>query len=436
MRKHALPYLILILLCAACQGQAPADSAVELVFPTMTPGQTLRGWLPTPGFSTVGNVDSPATAIALASRATDTPVLDRCPLPDADRTLGNLPNDRSELNDLILDFLNGGGTPDSLEEALTEASLMGEGAYLRADADLTGEGTPEIVLGFTAPGDVGTMLIYLCSNGRYSAAYEATSDAVEAPALIWLGDMNRDFVDNLVFASRVCRAAADCEYETRILGWDTRRGRFVNLIEENLSSISLPAVSDMDNDEVIELIVNLTSNGTSTTGPLRTGVNIYDWNGAVYALSIIQLNPPRYRIQVVHQADRDFLSQRIGEAIALYELALNDETLRYWFDDGSVTVDSYVLYRLVLAYAYAGDERIVDVLLRLAADFPDSEENPAPVYARMARTFINTLEITQDLHSACIEVQAIIEQDPSALSLMNRYGSRNPQYTALELCPF
>jgi hypothetical protein len=54
----------------------------------------------------------------------------------------------------------------------------------------------------------------------------------------------------------------------------------------------------------------------------------------------------------------------------------------------------------------------------------------------MATTYWNALQVTNNLHSACLEVQAIIRERPEALNLLNRYGSRSPTYSAEMLCPF
>jgi hypothetical protein len=54
----------------------------------------------------------------------------------------------------------------------------------------------------------------------------------------------------------------------------------------------------------------------------------------------------------------------------------------------------------------------------------------------MSIAFWDALQVTNNLHSACLEVQDIIRARPEALSLLNRYGSRSPTYTADELCPF
>jgi hypothetical protein len=67
-------------------------------------------------------------------------------------------------------------------------------------------------------------------------------------------------------------------------------------------------------------------------------------------------------------------------------------------------------------------------------DYPDA--TTAPVYVTMINTFWNGFQVTNNMHSACLEVQAIIAQRPEAVGLLNRYGSRSPSYTAQDLCPF
>ncbi len=67
-------------------------------------------------------------------------------------------------------------------------------------------------------------------------------------------------------------------------------------------------------------------------------------------------------------------------------------------------------------------------------DLPDTAA--APPYAQMALEFWNAFQITNNLHSACLKAQEVILARPEALSLLNRYGSRSPTYTATDLCPF
>jgi hypothetical protein len=431
---------ILLLVIVACQRQPQATRATLQPFPTMTVGQAVSGALSDPR-PVVVSQSNPATVVALANRPTATPDTGNCPVQDDETALiDDEPASRAGAVDALLRFLNGGGTPASLREGLENWGAIDNNGYLRAENDVTGDGTPELILGYTAPGDVGTLLIFGCEAGRYVQRYEATADGISPPEVVWLDEMNANGAAELVIASRQCSAADTCEFLTQILTWEFRERRFVNLLDEAVLSFSLPQVRDMDDDRVTELILNLDNAGTSATGPLRTGVNIYDWNGTVYTLSIIQLEPPRYHIQLVHEADKLFLQLEMRDAIPLYEQVVGDNDLRYWFNDGPTTVDSYAYYRLLLAYAYAGNpDALNNVGTRFNSAFPaedDQSLEERPVYVHLASRFLDVLSVTSDLNEACTEVRDIIEERPEALELLNRYGSRSPIYDTLDVCPF
>ena len=83
LRLYSL--LLLIALLVACQLDAlPAVGPTVIPFPTMTPGQVLRGPLPTVpagGSISASGLSNPATAVALANRPTATPDYAACPPP-------------------------------------------------------------------------------------------------------------------------------------------------------------------------------------------------------------------------------------------------------------------------------------------------------------------------------------------------------------------
>jgi len=251
--------------------------------------------------------------------------------------------------------------------------------------------------------------------------------------------MNRDFQPDVVFSSRRCDEEEICEFETQVITWKPQQGRFLNLIADTLLSDEVPRLADMDNDSVAEIIIPLTNRGNTATGPLRTGLNIYDWNGQVYTLSIIQLDPPRYYIQVLQEADRAFTRINMETAVQLYNLVLESESLRYWFNDEPDLLENYARYRLILSYAFSRDERLTDTITQLTGSFPITSETVVeelPIYVEMSYTFWNAVQVNNNLHDACVEVQTLIERRPEAVNLLNRYGSRSPTYTALDLCPF
>lgn len=434
--------LIVVWMIVACQ-PAPPTTSIEPTnpfFPTVTVGHQVGGFLATPQ-PRADNVEqvNPATAVAVSNRPTATPDRGSCPQPIDSAELEESPDSREGAINAMVQFLNAGGTPAALERALISRwRVFGESGYFRNDIDLTGENNPEIVIGYVAPGDVGTLLILGCDAGQYIQRYEAITDGSEPPQLLRLSDVNANLPNDVAFVRQQCESVDLCELQTQIITWNQGEGRFVNLLNEPLFTLQVPTLRDTDDDRVEEVVVSLDDNGTSATGPLRTGINIYDWNGSAYVLSITQLDPPRYRIQYVHEADKAFSRQSMREATQLYTLALSEtEDFGYWFNDGSDTVRSYAFYRLVLVYAFNNDpQNLFATIAQMNATFASDEQGVQPVYAEMANRFADVLTITNDLHEACVEVQAIIADNEDALTLMNRYGSRSPTYAALDLCPF
>jgi hypothetical protein len=248
--------------------------------------------------------------------------------------------------------------------------------------------------------------------------------------------MNFDQIPDLLFSNRQCSVdnSDDCSYRTQLITWTPQGGRFVSLLNGPLSSAEPPTINDVDNDQVSEVVVRLSDPGNSVTGPLRTGVNIYDWNGASYVLSIVQLDPPRFKIQVIQEADRAFARLDTQQAISLYQQAQTNTDLRFWLNDEPAVLDAYIFYRLVVMYAYTEDDDLLPTYQAAIQSAPDPATQP--VYIAMIDAFWNALQVTHNLHSACVEVQAIISARPEAVGLLNRYGSRSPVYNASDLCPF
>lgn len=337
----------------------------------------------------------------------------------------------------IAAFLSQGGTAVALDQSLRENwDVLGETGTVRGDADFTGEGIPDVLVTYAAPDDGGTMLILGCLNGLYLPLYQSVTGGTSAPVVENLGDMNYDGRPEVLFTSLECSPENpdDCQNRAQLIDWKPDEGRFVSLFNGAVASASLPTVSDVDNDNVLEVVLRLDDPGSADTGPLRTGVNIYDWNGTSYVLSIVQLDPPRFQIQVVQQADRALARLDAENAIALYNLALSDNTLRYWINDEPITLKAYIYFRLLVAYAYTDSDQLLSTYQAALTTFPDA--NTAPVYRAMIDAFWNGWQVTNNLHSACVEIQAIIAARPEAVNLLNRYGSRSPIYTAQDLCPF
>lgn len=280
-------------------------------------------------------------------------------------------------------------------------------------------------------------MIFSCMDRRIFTRYAGLPDdglRGEPPRLLNTSDLNADGLPDLVFTSQACDENDDCRIRTQMVTYDRARGRFRNLLEGALRSEGQPRLEDVDADRVIELIVPMTDSGDTETGPLRTGEIVYDWNGAVYVRSFTNEDPPRFRVQVVQEADAAFAAGDYATAALLYEQAANDSALENWQNDDSAILPAYALYRLLLLDSFTGDPRLVATQGRLLNAYPDLAA--APVYAEMALRYWTTLQTANNLRSACDSVRAIIAARPEAVELLNRYGNRSPAYTAASLCPF
>ncbi len=427
----------LILCCllwvlVACQ---PTEQATlppritALPFPTATQGSAISGFLPTP----------PARSPNLADFAipTATPLPQLCPLIYENVELGAKPDSNSA--EAILDYISAGGSLVALETALRDDwDVFGETGFLYYETDLTGRGQPDLVVGY-ADEESAKLLVYGCDSRRYVEIYRAeeptrpTDQLPTPPQLIGVRDINQNGSPDLVFAFREC-ALDRCEYRTQAIAWLDNANRFVGLISRGILSDELPVLIDVDDDQIIEFRIHLTALGDINTGPLRTGTKIYDWNGTEYVLSVTQPEPMRYQIQVIHEADRYLSAGRLEEAVRLYQRAMSDESLRIWLRNEADDLTAYVLFRLLITRSAQGQPDVSVVMERIMADYPEGE---IPIYATLAKLYWEQYIASLNVSFACASVREAIETSyPDGLTLLNRYGDRNPTYTIRDICPF
>ncbi len=424
-----------LVILAACQpeGQAAPPRITIIPFPTVTPGSALSGYLPT------ASARQGLIPVALAA-PTATPATEICPPASEAVELAAKPENEAETSDIILQYLSDGGSITALQTALRdEWDVLGDTGFIRADVDLTGAGQPEVIIGY-ADEESAKLLIMGCDSGRYVERYRA-ENATRAPnatpippQLIAVQDINQNGTADVIFALRPCEEDR-CDYRTQAVAWQANLRRFVGLISGGILSDTLPELLDTDDDQILEIVVRLESVGDINTGPLRTGVKIYDWDGTEYVLSIVQPEPLRYQIQVIHEGDRYLVANRFDDAIRLYQRALTDDDLRVWLRNEAPILESYILYRLLLARSA---ENQMDSTLIYDRIIAGVEEGQAPpIYVAVAQAFWDVYVTTADVRIACASVREVLEGDLSeAVNYLNRYGSRNPQYTARDVCPF
>ena len=142
----------------------------------------------------------------------------------------------------------------------------------------------------------------------------------------------------------------------------------------------------------------------------------------------------RYQIQVIHEADRYLSAGRLEEAVRLYQRAMSDESLRIWLRNEADDLTAYVLFRLLITRSAQGQPDVSVVMERIMADYPEGE---IPIYATLAKLYWEQYIASLNVSFACASVREAIETSyPDGLTLLNRYGDRNPTYTIRDICPF
>ncbi len=432
--------LIIVLTLAACV-PVEAPPRIEITpFPTVTPGRVVLGELLPPGSVFVPDDSvAAATPVNIASMPTAAPDFSICPARAEVELETTPPQSASVIIEEATRYLAVGGDPGTLLETMRRTwRVIPADAPARADIDYTGEGISEVLIPFSAPDGSAALIVLGCRAGSYAVLYESLSDTDTPPQVLAFADVNRDRRNDLLYAALVCpderESVADCDYQTQLITWSAQRSRFVELLPAGVLSQEPPSVSDFDNDEVSEVVVRLSRTGTAQTGPLRTGTNVYDWDGTQYVLSIIELDPSRFKIQVLHEGDRALLRGDLTSAKTIYQTAISDTSLRFWFNDEPDLLQSYAFYRLLQTQVATLDPNQTNTFTDIQRIYPDPAAGP--VYAALARTFYETFTSDSNVGSACAAVSAIIAQRPEALTQLNRYGSRSPTYSETDLCPF
>jgi hypothetical protein len=246
--------------------------------------------------------------------------------------------------------------------------------------------------------------------------------------------MNADVKNELVFFTETC-SGAGCVKDGKILTWNRVVGAFEELNTGQIVAINgRLGVADVDLDGVLELTAQINPPGTVATGPPRSVVDTWDWNGVNYVLALREEpDGARYRIHAIYDADDLARDGQLRAAILAYDAARRGTGLLAWTAAGETEVlRAYAALRIVVLYARLQSGRAEDWLRSLQAENPPG--SPGYGLAQMGTAFMDNFRATGDTRAAC--AAALSVGDGGALGIMNSYGFSNRAYTLGDLCPF
>jgi len=388
----------------------------------------------------------------------------------------------------IRDFLDAGGTAAQLQSVLPTlcGTVYGDAlepllAYVVSkDFDL--DGKDDVLVAVTTPFGHGDGTVHVIAFLEREAGYEphrlwSTVEFSDEASYVYSSgggrivgatDMTGDGYPEIVFSVHADWPGLMPYAEYVINTW--RSGSFVSLIEET----HLPGVvgfepetiyyatangghaeiADADADGRLDMVIVLSVDRALASGGSQVlRRQIWSWDGSHFSRAGTYYSPkPKYRIEAVMLGDIAFANDDTGEALALYQQAVFDESLLGWsqgYDpqgtslltpdpDERVRLAAYARYRIMLLHAALGHEAEAEVLyISLQQRFPVGSAGFP--YAELATQFRKELAEEGWVFGACDRAEAYAARNEDLVLTPlgpDYYGEYGLSYGADDICPW
>lgn len=256
-------------------------------------------------------------------------------------------------------------------------------------------------------------------------------------SLFKMADRTGDGHDDVVFLATGCTANS-CSSQVHIDAWDGTawrdRGPALGSTA-NLESVSF--AGDGASSVLTERGGIINGPGA---GPSRGVTRTYTFSDGRYRLASEVYGPATYLFQAIQDADTLFNAGKFSEAIAAYQAAIANTSLKDWQQetgkgDGRSSLDSYALLRIAIATAATGDDPgpAVDAVITNGAE---------PLFVNAAEAFRQGFRDKGTVHAGCVSVTAYLSisnstsDNPARLKAIFDYGYANlPAMTFQGVCP-
>jgi hypothetical protein len=432
--------LSLLIFLAACN---PLTTSVSMVItPVQTPLELLLA-SPTPGVQTTltpAGVLEPTPTFSITAEGVGQQGLPCVPVQSA--VTFSAPMRFEEYPRAILEYLNEGGPPLSLETELNRAGVASKPIAVAA-ADMTGDVKTDVVVSIFDPVSklsppAGILYIFTCQEDAYVVSLGLQIENMGAPIIHALQDMNADGSAELVTGLPQCDEIM-CFEQVQIIFWNGET--FENRLDGETEDLPYPNITvKIQRDGSYQLKIDSESSGNQGAGLTRRLSRQWDYNKAsgywVFAKEIKAAS--NYRLHVLQDADLAAQSGDYTSALPLYNRVINDQSLQEYLDADSErpNLQAYARYRMAVIYIKLNQttfaSSILDEMKRTVLP-----ESPQIFYLKMAEEYQRIYQSSGE-EAACQAVQAFAADnstkvlDPLGSKI---YGSANPDYTPEAMCP-
>jgi len=458
--------------------------------PSMTP--TATDILPLQKVLLTSYFDSPTPTFDAAQAVTVTPAkVAVCPEinPDVVFEEGILTPDTSAEDKLayILNFLNQGGSMEIVLEEIND----GYGCSRRYYGDLNGDEESELMAVFYGDIIAATFELIGCTNGKYDNLHTVDLGGMTRVNILMIEDMNLDGLPEVLLQVRP-NMGTRFWLMYQILGWDD--SSFKSLVSQTefddryglggvwwgyIGTNGLGGeypwegeaweVLDIDQNGTLELILRSgieTHEDFIVHGPHQPLVHVYTWNGEGFVLDDLQIGPPEYRFQAVHNGDLYTLLHEYEQAEASYRQVIDDPYLLWWTDESEAQINAqldhqlnpdsistptlsapdrneypnlaaYAQYRIVLLHVLQEEmqEAEEEYQAMLAAY---SARQEGHIFVQLAEILWDEVQASGDVRPACAEVVefAAMHEDAVLQYVGGYHGWQSLEYEVADVCPF
>jgi hypothetical protein len=308
------------------------------------------------------------------------------------------------------------------------------------EADLTGDGQPELVLGLVEPGasaspagPKGAVAAIHNEGGRYRAVpipTSTTTGPTAGPYLQQVADVNADRAAELLTLSKVC-GASTCTIYPAVATWAGSSYRLLTAADLNMSSAEAK-LEDRDNDGRLELVLTGGLIGSAGAGVQRGRTEIYRYVGGRYERSETLTEPTTSRYLIIQDANAAFASKDFRTAEPLYQRAATDAALSDERPSGGNPgpgLRAFARFRLLLLNVFVGKDDDARAILEQMQTL-----DAATPYPAAAQVFWNFYGQTGSEEAGCIQFTESARRQPALLEPLNGWGYANQEMKAEDLC--
>jgi hypothetical protein len=339
----------------------------------------------------------------------------------------------------VSSYLNDGGDPARLGAILYERGWVQPTSKV-AWTDVDGDANLDFTTALTsAPGgQVPTsraVFLWRCRSGSYHRTVIAPPrPGFDPPELREARDLTGDGVAELIVAYPAC-GAHTCFAQFAVYQWNG--AAMVDRFQGTTDDIPAPELSIESVDPAGPATIRVTAGGIGSVGagPYRIWSRSWAFDDEVqdFVPGEAEIEPPRFRIHAIHDADDALRSGDLTAALALYERAIEDNGLLDWPSPGDrrAQLVAYASFRRVLAFLMGGDSERAQAEhdIRLTGSDPTSI-----AYAELSRRLIAGFA-EGALADACEAASAYVSENTEEMLVPLDFGYANRAYGPSDICP-